>query len=319
MAASVIWGSVIFATLIIVIFLLLVARRMLGERRMTRESKAMLAATKDLLLRIQNLARSAPSGQSSKAARMHAVLNLARLLRGSERVKLMELADKDGLFDSALRDLTSNKPRQRAQAVELLDQFESQKCVAALRTVMANDPVYELRLAAALTLARFGRLPSPRETISQMSLLTNENSRIHLALFRALAPLYPAQLQALLHDPAYHIIKASIVDALGWSDDLTCLAEIERASLDADPEVRCAALRAAGQLGQPEAGSWIIAMLADPNVNVRIQAIRCASRLSLSQAQAQIEALSNDPSAWVRCRADEALFALQPVKLKARI
>ena len=319
MAASVIWGSVIFATLIIVIFLLLVARRMLGERRMTRESKAMLAATKDLLLRIQNLARSAPSGQSSKAARMHAVLNLARLLRGSERVKLMELADKDGLFDSALRDLTSNKPRQRAQAVELLDQFESQKCVAALRTVMANDPVYELRLAAALTLARFGRLPSPRETISQMSLLTNENSRIHLALFRALAPLYPAQLQALLHDPAYHIIKASIVDALGWSDDLTCLAEIERASLDADPEVRCAALRAAGQLGQPEVGNWIIARLADPNVNVRIQAIRCASRLSLSQAHAQIEALTNDPSAWVRCRADEALFALQPVKLKARV
>ena len=60
-------------------------------------------------------------------------------------------------------------------------------------------------------------------------------------------------------------------------------------------------------------------MLADPNVNVRIQAIRCASRLSLSQAHAQIEALSNDPSAWVRCRADEALFALQPVKLKARV
>ena len=319
MAATVIWGSVIFAALIIAIFLLLVARRLLGERRMTRESKAMLAATKDLLLRIQNLARSAPSGQSSKAARMHAVLNLARLLRGSERVKLMELADEDGLFGSALRDLTSNKPRQRAQAVELLDQFESQKCVAALRTVMANDPVYELRLAAAFTLARFGRLPSPRETISQMSLLTNENSRIHLALFRALAPLYPAQLQALLRDPAYHIIKASIVDALGWSDDLTCLAEIERASLDADPEVRCAALRAAGQLGQPEAGNWIIARLADPNVNVRIQAIRCASRLSLSQAHAQIEALSNDPSAWVRCRADEALFALQPAKLKARI
>ena len=319
MVASVIWGSVIFATLVIAVFLMLVVRRMLGERRRKREDKAMLGATKDVLLRIQDLEPSAPLNQYSKAARMNAVLNLSRLLRGSERVKLMELADQDGLFDSALRDLKSYKPRQRAQAIELLDQFESQKCVTALRTLMANDPIYELKLAAAFTLARFGSLPSPRETISQMSLLTNENSRIHLALFRALAPLYPTELRALLDDPAYHRIKASIIDSLGWSDDLTCLAEIERASTDADPEVRCAALRAAGQLGQPEAGNWIVAMLADPNVNVRIQAIRCASRLSLSKAHAQIEALSNDPSAWVRCRADEALFALQPVKIKARV
>ena len=318
MAASVIWGSALFAVLVIAAFLMLVARRILSERRITRRDHAMLGATKDILRRIQDLEPRVPVDHYSRGTSMHAVLNLSRLLRGSDRFKLMELADQDGLFDNALRNLKHRKPRRRAQAIELLDQFESQKCVAALSAVMANDPVYELRLAAAFTLARFARLPSPRETISQMSLLTNENSRIHLALFRALAPIYPTELKALLTVPACQIIKASLVDAWGWSDDLSCLSEIECASSDADPEVRCAALRAAGQLGQPEAAKWIIPMLEDVNENVRIQAIRCATRLSLSQAFSQIEILSADPSAWVRCRADEALFALTPERLKAR-
>ena len=65
MVASVIWGSVIFATLIMAVFLLLVVRRMLGERRIKREGKAMLGATKDVLLRIQDLEPSAPSAVAS--------------------------------------------------------------------------------------------------------------------------------------------------------------------------------------------------------------------------------------------------------------
>ncbi len=318
MAATVIWGSALFAAIMTAAFFLLVARRWLSERRIKREGSVLIGATKDFLRRIENLQPLVPPGNYRKPARMQAVLNLSRLLRGSERAKLMALADDDGIFDSALRELTHKKMRHRTHAIELLDQFESHKCVMALRTVMANDPVYELRLAAAFTLARFGRLPSPRDTISQMSLLTNENSRIHLALFRALAPLHTDQLRKLVDDPAYQAIRASLIDSLGWSDDPSCLAEIEKASLDPSPDIRCAALRAAGQLGHPQASKWIIPMLGDNDENVRIQAIRCASRLSLSQAVPQIEILANDASTWIRWRADEALSALKPVSVGLR-
>lgn len=312
MAATVIWGSLLFAAVITATFIAMVARRWLSERRIRRDGAALIGATKYFLGRIENLDPILPVVHYRKSARMQAVLNLSRLLRGSERVKLMALADDDGMFDSALQELNHRKPRRRTHAIELLDQFESRKCVMALRSVMANDLVYELRLAAAFTLARFGHLPSPRDTISQMSLLTNENSRIHLALFRALAPMHTDQLRDLVNNPDYLAIKPSVIDALGWSDDPSCLAEIASASSDVDPDIRCAALRAAGQLGHPQAGRWVIPMLDDNDESVRIQAIRCAARLSLAQAVPRIEALADDSSAWVRWRADEALSALKP-------
>lgn len=318
MAATVIWGSALFAAMMTAAFFLLVARRWLSERRLRREGAALIGATKNLLRRIEDLEPVVPQVNYRNSAKMQAVLNLSRLLRGSERAKLMALADEDGMFDSALRELTHKKMRRRTHAIELLDQFESHKCVMALRTVMANDPVYELRLAAAFTLARFGRLPSPRDTVSQMSLLTNENSRIHLALFRALAPLHTSQLRELVNDHAFQAVRASVIDSLGWSDDPSCLAEIEDASFDPNPDIRCAALRAAGQLGHPQAGKWIVPMLDDKDESVRIQAIRCASRLSLSQAVPQIEILAKDPSSWVRWRADEALSALKPASIGLR-
>jgi HEAT repeat protein len=293
-------------------FIAMLARRWLSERRIRREGAALIGATKYFLGRIENPDPLFPDVRYRKATRMQAVLNLSRLLRGSERVKLMTIADDDGMFDSALQELKHRKPRRRTHAIELLDQFESRKSVMALRSVMANDPIYELRLGAAFTLARFGHLPSPRDTISQMSLLTNENSRIHLALFRALAPIYTEQLKDLVNNPEYLAIKPSVIDALGWSDNPSCLAEIANASSDIDPDIRCAALRAAGQLGYPQAGQWILPMLEDSDESVRIQAIRCAARLSLAQAIPRIEALANDSSAWVRWRADEALSALKP-------
>ncbi len=318
MAATVIWGSVLFAAFMAAAFIGMVARRWLSERRIRLEGAALIDATRYILGRIENPDPVSRLVLYRKSAKMQAVLNLSRLLRGSERDKLMALADDEGMFDSALHELTHRNPRRRTHAIELLDQFESRKCVMALRSVMANDPVYELRLAAAFTLARFGHLPSPRDTISQMALLTNENSRIHLALFRALAPTYPDQLRDLVNNLDYAAIKPSVIDALGWSDNPSCLGELAKASSDSDADIRCAALRAAGQLGHPQAGQWVIPMLEDRDESVRIQAIRCAARLSLAQAIPRIEALAHDPSAWVRWRADEALSALKPSRLALR-
>lgn len=317
MALDVIWGCVLFAAFMTAIFMAMVARRWLSERRIRRDDAALIGATKHLLLRIEDI-QTTSTHEHRKSAKIGAVLNLSRLLRGSERIKLMTLADEDGIFDSALRELSHPNPRRRTHAIELLDQFESRRSVIALRKVMAKDPVYELRLAAAFSLARFGRLPSPRDTIRHLSLLTTENSRIHLALLRALAPLHSDVLRKLAKTATYKKIRPSIIDSLGWSDNPDCLAEIAQASKDISPDIRCAALRAAGQLGYPQAGQWIMPMLEDADENVRIQAIRCCTRLFLTDAIPQIERLGDDPSAWVRWRASEALTALKPSKAALR-
>lgn len=317
MAATIIWGSALFALGMAALFSVLILRRWLGETRKRREGEAVIAATKAYLARIQDLAAGSASALTDgESARLTAVLNLSRLLRGSERDRLMALADADSMFDNALRDLGRANIRRRTHAIELLEQFDSPKSVHALGVTMANDPIYELRLAAAFALARFGQLPPPLDTISQLSLVASENSRVHMALFRTLAPHHSRQLRELVADSEFRAVKASAVDALGWSGDPACLTEIEAAAADSAPDIRCAALRAAGQLGHPQAGRWIVPMLGDRDESVRIQAIRCAARLSLSQALPQIESLSKDPSSWVRWRADEALLALRPAQLR---
>lgn len=317
MAAVVIWGSITFAVGIAVIFTILVFRRWMGERHLQRTGSAIIGATKAYLTRIQN--PEADSGSTlayAEKIRLDAVLNLSRLLRGSERDRLMALADQDGLFDTALRDLARSNIRRKTHAIELLNQFESAGSVRALSVTMANDPVYEMRLAAAFALARFGRLPAPRDTISQLSLIASENSRVHMALLRTLAPHYSVQLRELSEDPKYKSIKASIVDALGWSGDPLCLTEIELAAADSAADIRCSALRAAGHLGHPQAGRWIVPMLGDPDESVRIQAIRCAAQLALSKALPEIEKLAHNHSSWVRWRAEEALSILRPRQLQ---
>jgi HEAT repeat protein len=317
MAATIIWGSLLFAAGMTAIFSILVLRRWLSERRIRRVGAAVISATKSYLARIQGIETSPnPALSFADRIRLDAVLNLSRLLRGSERDRLMALADEDGMFDRALRDLALANTRRRTHAIELLDQFDSPKSIHALRVTMANDPVYELRLSAAFALARFGRLPPPRDTISQLSLIESENSRIHMALFRSLAPHHSRQLRELVGNPEYQPVKASVIDALGWSGDPACLTEIELAATDKAADIRCAALRAAGQLGHPQAGRWIVPLLDDHDENVRVQAIRCAARLSLAQALPQIERLASDPSSWVRWRADEALAALKPAQLR---
>lgn len=306
-----------FAVGMAAIFAILVFRRWLSERHLRHSSSALIGATKSYLGRIQNPdANSASTLVYAEKIRLDAVLNLSRLLRGSERDQLMALADQDGMFDTALRDLARSNIRRKTHAIELLNQFESAGSVRALSVTMANDPVYEMRLAAAFALARFGKLPAPRDTISQLSLVANENSRVHMALLRSLAPQYSHQLRQLAEDRDYRSIKASIVDALGWSGDSSCLAEIELAARDSAADIRCSSLRAAGHLGHPQAGRWIIPMLDDPDENVRIQAIRCAAQLALSEALPQIEKLASDHSSWVRWRAEEAMGVLRPRQLR---
>lgn len=302
-----------------IIFTILVVRRWLSERRSRRKSAAIIGATKFYLARIQGMDTGLDSTSTyNRSAKLDAILNLSRLLRGSERDQLMTIADDDGIFDQALRDLARANVRRRTHAIELLDQLDSPKSIHALCVTMANDPVYELRLAAAFALARFGRLPPPRDTISQLSLIESENSRIHMALFRSLAPSYTRQLRELSGNPEFYVVRASIIDALGWSADPDCLSEIESAAGDKAADIRCAALRAAGQLGHPQAAGWVVPMLDDSDENVRIQAIRCVARLSLLQALPRIEQLAVDPSSWVRWRAVEAMGTLKHAQRRRR-
>jgi len=242
---------------------------------------------------------------------------LIQLLRGGERDRLMALADHDRLFEGAMFHLDDARRRQRADSLQILAQFGSERCIEGIGRMMGADQDEELRLAAASALAKLGALPGPRETVNRLRLMDEPVTRVHLALFRSLATLHARELRVVLKDKLPGSLRAAIVDALGWSGDAAVLKDLAKAAGDPDPEVRCAALRAANQLGHPDAARWIVPRLGDPDVNVRIQAAKSCAKLRSYRAVPALRQLALDPSWWVRWRANEALRSLVRTKAEA--
>lgn len=304
--------SVVFAATMLVCMAVLVARRWRAERRHVRDAACASDITRAYLRRLGGATDIAPPGPGPVP--LDAILRLGQLLRGAERDRLLALAEADGLFDVALSKLHRSRRAGRVDAIRILAQFGSERCVASLQAVMAADPRPELRLEAAGALAQLGRLPSPGDTIAMLGMAKGTPTRLHLAVLRSLASVHVAELGRLLDADFPFALRCMIVDAIGWSGDFSASNLIERAARDDDPELRCAALRAAGQLGRPDVARWILPLLADPSADVRVNAIRACDTLRIGGAVEALEVLRHDQSWWVRSRAEEALATLRPAQ-----
>ena len=304
--------SVVFAAAMIACMAVLIARRWQAERRQSGISARSSAVTRNYLQRLGGGLDVEPPVAGPIA--LSAVLHLSQLLRGAERDRLLELAEADGLFDLALSKLKRSGPPGRVRAIQMLGQFGGERSVEVLLDRMANDPLPALRLEAASALATLGRLPAPADTVVMLGLAHNTPTRAHSALLRSLAVPHATELGTLLGDPLPVALRCMIVDALGWSMDYSVADLIGQAARDANPEMRCAALRAARQLGRPDAAKWILPLLADRVAEVRVNAIRACDTLQIEQAVEALELLCSDQQWWVRSRAEEALATLRPLR-----
>ena len=203
---------------------------------------------------------------------------------------------------------------RRIDAIRVLQLAGSTACIARLHSMMSSDRSLDVRLNAAFALASLRQLPVPRETIELLGIFKRTPSRLDVAVLRASAPDYAQHLNRILGDAMPHKWRAMIIDALGWSDDISILPVLERAASVDNAEMRCAALRGAAQLGHPAAAPWVIALLDDPSEIVRIQAANSAGALRLQAAAPRLVEMMHDEDIWVRLRAGEALqtIALPP-------
>ncbi|KPL68674.1 hypothetical protein SZ64_11550 [Erythrobacter sp. SG61-1L] len=250
--------------------------------------------------------------QASPQVRLEAVSHLLQLLRGSERDKLLQIADEERLFDTALHFAESPRAARRSEAIRTLDQFGSPRCVSALQMLMANDEENEIRLEAAAALARLGRLPSAKDTISMLGLRHGQVIRLHRALFRSIAAQHPEQIRELLHEDVQPDLRAVLIDAVAYGGDLRDVAELERAAREPVAEIRAAAVRAARLVGDPRTEPWVIAALSDEAEIVRIQAVQSVAKLGFKSALPKLRELQDDASVWVRVRTGDAMALLAP-------
>ena len=308
--SEVVLGTALCAAAIVALFLILVFRRFLAERNQARRDARDGAITRSYLRRVAGHSSETDEVWRRKDRRA-AISRILPLLRGGERLRLLQIAELDGVLAETLRVSFSLQRAERINAIQLLQRFGSEVCIGRLREMMARDRSLAVRIEAAFALAANYALPPPRETMRILASLERLPSRMDIALLRSTAPLFPKQMSLLLEDELPDGWRAQVIDALGWTDDPDVVGTLKLHANDADPEIRSAVLRASGRLAFPAAKEWVKNGLNDPVTSVRLQAIAATIRLDMREALPNLRRLCEDEKLWVRLRAEQAVSSFE--------
>jgi len=309
MALSIFAFSFTFALAMMLFLAVLVFRRARHERAAPELAEAERRVTRSYLQRMSD-ARACRDVAAPTDVRLHAVAHLARLLRGAERDSLMALAEGDGLLDAPIAALRSGRLKRRADAVQILENFGTSRCVQALTELMIAESDEGIQLEAASALARLGKLPPPGALISLLKLHGKALNRVHLALFRSLAPTHYAEIGELATRPRFTALRPMLVEALGWSSNRTAFDDLAPWSTHPDAAVRQAALMAAQHIGHHRAAAWVLTRLDDKDPAVRVTAVETVQKLGLVAALPIVRGMLHDPATWVAVHAERAVAAL---------
>ncbi|MBT0667939.1 HEAT repeat domain-containing protein [Novosphingobium profundi] len=315
-----IWVSVGFALACLGVTALLCLRRFVDERRapqLVEGDKGLLG----LLLQAMEEDTDEPAQERTLALALRdnrrarrVFSHLFLLVRGHERERLIALAQRHGVAERLLREVTHRNLHRRVDAMRALEHLPVEDAQRAVTRVMSSDPSPRVRLEAAAILARNGTIPGPAYILWALDLPARTPTRLHMAMLRVAAQSHGDELVRLCHAQDFEHVRALLVEALGWSNDFSHLAVLEGMAGAADPAVRSAALKAALQMGHPGAAPWVMACLCDPIAFVRLHAARACGKLGIEAAIPLLTGLLHDRSWWVRMRSAQALHALRPAQ-----
>ena len=317
LAGGVIATSCAFAAWMMLELCFLLSRRRTDEAAVALAERTDLEISRDLLRALTHPDDQTPMepfaafNLATAAQRVRAARQLAQLVRGDDRERLFLIADRANLLAPLIRRLRIAAPVRRIETILELEQFASASSVAELRRCLETDADPAVRLQAAAALARLNLLPD-LSTIVRVLDLSGSMTKLHAALFRSVAAREPEALSAMTLEHGFGKLRAMLVDSLGWAGTFAILPILALHGADTDPEVRCAALRAARRIGHPGVSDWVLPLLCDPHEQVQVQAIRTSGALGLRAAIFALHSLRHSKSWWVRTRSEEALEQLAP-------
>lgn len=292
--------------------LFLVMRRDRKERKLALSQTRARALLREIMATLDHDGATGPIfASATDEERQTAIAHLGQLVRGEDRERLTRFVETNHLVEKIARQARRGRTARRVDALRLLGSVGGGDAIETLRTIVRHDRDPAMQLEAAAMLAGLSALPAPEVLIGALNLETATITRLHRALFRSLAPAHSADLLRLTKRSLPAGLRALIIDALGWTGDYSGLPALAEAAKDPDPDVRCAALRAARRIDHPASASWVLTLLDDSNETVRAQAVLSCARMSLKRAVPQLDVMRADRSAWVRLRVSEALQTLQ--------
>lgn len=180
------------------------------------------------------------------------------------------LADENTLVsfdDLARRLLTDVDGPVRARAIRLLDEAEDPKLTTAFIKILTADEDPETRREAAAALGRFVEL-GELERIPEENLRSVEEALLH---------------KANGEDQA--IVRRSAVESLGYSSRPEVVTLIESSVRRQDPDWQASALLAMGVSSDERWEEPVLERLLEANPVVRLAAVKAAGELRLAAAR----------------------------------
>ena len=233
------------------------------------------------------------------------------VLSGTEKDRLVSLAEEAGLVRSYFDRLGSRNRWRKARAAENLGYFGGPAAVAPL-TELLGHPDETVRAVAARALARIGTAEAAAalaETLNDPSELTRLRMAENLERIGALAvgPLIETLDGGA---PQARVLAARILGYLRAAEARRALC---RAMLEADlTDLRAQATLSLGKIGNPEDVPALQKAGGDEEWPVRAQAANALEMIGDVSTIPALQRLTVDREWWVRLNASRALANLGP-------
>lgn len=236
---------------------------------------------------------------------IEAIVTTLRLAERHELARSLEKNRHAAIERRAL--LEEDNDSRREVAARRLGLLPSRRNRRVLRRALVRGPEM-VRFTAARALATHRDRAALRWILANPTLLAHRPIPALSGLLRSFGPASRAVLVAAIERgmPDTHM-ECALLDALGVSRCRSARGSIESRLRSTHTELRIAACRALGRLGQPEAAAGLQLALADDAWPVRALAAQALGRL---RATGAVEALAErvaDRSWWVRHHAAYAL------------
>lgn len=299
-------SSSIFAMLGLLLKRALVAPQ---QRREAARKEALMGLLLEYLDQPDSIETVKQQIQPADFRYLNAVIeDLARVVRGADRDRLIALLPAVGALDAHIAALHRGRQHERRIAADSLRYFDDPTVIAALKIALI-DRSPRVRLAAARSLAEIGAV----DTLSQLldALADSGTSITNLVdIVRKVAGKLAPELRQVLQRDAPELAKALAIDGLASIGDLNLvglIGDLDRLESD-DLKVR--ALQALSELGDPRAEGAVIQGLSYPRWPVRAAAAACAGAIGIDRSIPSLTRLLADAQWLVRYRAAEALCRL---------
>jgi len=226
------------------------------------------------------------------------------------RKKLAPLYSGLSYTQGILQDLQSRYWPRRLRAAERLGYLGEESAIPPLMRALGDD-ILDVRLAAALSLARLGCGGALIPVIRSLDLPGEISQRRIAEILSVLGEEATEPLLQILHDRT--LGPASLCIAIRTSTllNLRRAAPTIESLLDhTDEDVRINAIRALGSLGEPSCVPKITALAEDSSWPVRNAVMDALGRLNDHTSIPMLSESLGDPEWWVRYHAGIALWQL---------